>query len=221
MEPFDLESVIPWRKVALWSLVAAGVVVLGAVVTSAHFQRQYTTAIQAADEAHGRTDAAIESARRADAAAQTQASANAEQAKDVAKAKLETSKAKAELARVLVQIHQTNPVIPPVSGSGNAASVAVDTHAELISAQAVVIEKQEKEIAAQDGQIQGLTRSLASMTQARDAWKRTSEEGGREALQLRAALAAQEGLTKGALWKGRIQGFVVGLGSGYVGGRLR
>lgn len=41
-----------------------------------------------------------------------------------------------------------------------------------------------------------------------------------ESVQLHAVIAAQQGLIKGALLKGRIQGLAVGLGSGYLAGKL-
>lgn len=80
---------------------------------------------------------------------------------------------------------------------------------------------QKRLIQAQDGAISGLQAQLLATSAARDAWKRSAEEGGREALQLRAALAAQQGIAKNAVWKGRIQGLAVGLGAGYIGGRLK
>lgn len=80
---------------------------------------------------------------------------------------------------------------------------------------------QKRLIQAQDGAISGLQAQLLATSEARDAWKRSAEEGGREALQLRAALAAQQGIAKNAVWKGRIQGLAVGLGAGYIGGRLK
>ena len=84
-----------------------------------------------------------------------------------------------------------------------------------------LVAKLDELVKAQDGQIDALQGSLVTMTLARDAWKRSCEEGGREALQLRASLAAREGLEKAALWKGRIQGLAVGTAIGYAGGRIR
>lgn len=77
---------------------------------------------------------------------------------------------------------------------------------------------QTKLIQAQDAAFSGLQAQLLATSAARDAWKRSAEEGGREAVQLRAALAAQQGIAKSALLRGRIQGFALGFASGAAGG---
>ena len=88
----------------------------------------------------------------------------------------------------------------------------------------VLVTDQKALIQAQDASIQGLQAQVIALTAARDAWKRSSDEGAREALNLRAALAQQQGLAKSALWRGRIQGFSLGLvaggSAGYVAGRF-
>ena len=88
----------------------------------------------------------------------------------------------------------------------------------------VLVSDQKALIQAQDASIQGLQAQVIALTAARDAWKRSSDEGAREALNLRAALAQQQGLAKSALWRGRIQGFALGIvaggSSGYVAGRF-
>ena len=88
----------------------------------------------------------------------------------------------------------------------------------------VLVTDQKALIQAQDASIQGLQAQVIALTAARDAWKRSSDEGAREALNLRAALAQQQGLAKSALWRGRIQGFALGIvaggSSGYVAGRF-
>ena len=88
----------------------------------------------------------------------------------------------------------------------------------------VLVHDQKALIQAQDASIQGLESQVIAITAARDAWKRSADEGAREALNLRAALAQQQGLAKSALWRGRIQGFALGIvaggSSGYVAGRF-
>ena len=90
-----------------------------------------------------------------------------------------------------------------------------------VAALTETVDAQKNLIQAQDASLQGVKAQLVTMTAARDAWKRTSEEGGREAVQLRAALAAKEGLEKSALWRGRLQGLAIGIGAGYLGGRIK
>ena len=74
---------------------------------------------------------------------------------------------------------------------------------------------------AQDREISGLKAQVATITLARDSWKLAAQDSGREALQLRASLAAKEGLLKAERWKGRIEGFFVGVATGEADGRLR
>ena len=86
---------------------------------------------------------------------------------------------------------------------------------------APVVAKLDELVKAQDREISGLKAQVATITLARDSWKLAAQDSGREALQLRASLAAKEGLLKAERWKGRIEGFAVGLAGGYVTGRLQ
>jgi hypothetical protein len=84
-----------------------------------------------------------------------------------------------------------------------------------------IVDKQCELISAQETQINGLTLQVDTLTLARDAWRNTAQASQQETVQLRAVIAAKDGLIRGALLKGRIQGFAVGLGSGYVYGKTR
>lgn len=84
-----------------------------------------------------------------------------------------------------------------------------------------LVGRQEAVIQAQAYYINGLETKISDLTISRDAWKASAQAGEREAAGLRIALEAQKSLTKGALWKGRIQGLAIGLGSGYVLGRAQ
>jgi len=53
---------------------------------------------------------------------------------------------------------------------------------------------------------------IADLGSARDLWKKTAEDERRRAACLEIALEAQKALTKGALWRGRLQGLAVGIG---------
>lgn len=63
-------------------------------------------------------------------------------------------------------------------------------------------------------------KQIKVLTLARDDWKRAYEQSAQEAIQLRSALAAKEGMAKAERWKGRLEGLAVGVALGYVGGRL-
>lgn len=142
-----------------------------------------------------------------------------DKALDAAEPRLAESRAKmdrltAELSRLRASHASAEASAPrgasdfePVPGPVVDLALVVAKQDELIKAQADVIQ-------AQDVKISGLILS-------RDAWKGSAEAREAEAIQLRAALTAQQGLNAGALWRGRIQGFAVGIASGYVAGRLR
>lgn len=86
---------------------------------------------------------------------------------------------------------------------------------------APVVARLDELVKAQDHEISGLKTQVATITLARDSWKLAAQDSGREALQLRASLAAKEGLLKAERWKGRIEGFFVGVATGEADGRLR
>ena len=75
-------------------------------------------------------------------------------------------------------------------------------------------------IAAQDRQIQDQALTIHTLTLARDSWKSSATASAHESVQLRSALAAQEGLARAERWRGRVEGFVVGVAVGYAGGKL-
>jgi len=112
-------------------------------------------------------------------------------------------------------------VTRPVPTDGKPQIEALERQIQEVS---VLVTDQKALIQAQDASIQGLESQVIAITAARDAWKRSADEGAREALNLRAALAQQQGLAKSALWRGRIQGFALGIvaggSSGYVAGRF-
>lgn len=84
-----------------------------------------------------------------------------------------------------------------------------------------VVAKQRELISAQETRITLLEGNVSTLTLSRDAWRTSAQASAQEAVQLRAVIAAQQGLIAGALLKGRLQGLAVGLGSGYVAGGLR
>lgn len=112
-------------------------------------------------------------------------------------------------------------VTRPIPSDGKPQIEMLERQVQEVS---VLVNDQKALIQAQDASIQGLQAQVISLTAARDAWKRSSDEGAREALNLRAALAQQQGLAKSALWRGRIQGLALGIvaggSSGYVAGRF-
>jgi len=157
-----------------------------------------TQAEQQANEAKGRADAAVESARRA----------QVDEAK--ARAGMADADAKAARAAELVARLRNRPlpdpgVVPP-AGPGPLEP------AGLIEALTEQVEAQREQIQARDGLI-------LSLEAQRDGWKRAHDERHRETVALRLALDGQKSAVNGALWRGRLQGFAVGIASGYLAGR--
>ena len=148
---------------------------------------------------------------------QAEAKDKADAAKDsaIADAKASLYRAEQELARSKM----VRPAMVPVPISaipwtpmGNMG--LEEPGRDLVRRQETVIEAQSNLIKLQETKIDDLTIS-------RDLWKASTEAGAREAAGLRIALEAQKSLTRNALWRGRIQGLAIGLGSGYVIGRLQ
>lgn len=66
-----------------------------------------------------------------------------------------------------------------------------------------------------------LKTNILTLTAARDSWRSAAGEFQREAAFLRIAHEAQLSAIKASRWKGRVEGFAIGLGSGYVIGRMK
>ena len=75
-------------------------------------------------------------------------------------------------------------------------------------------------IAAQDQQIQDQAQQILVLTARGDSYKAAWEASAQEASSLRLAHEAALHLAHAERWRGRIEGLVVGLGVGYVGGKL-
>lgn len=85
---------------------------------------------------------------------------------------------------------------------------------------APLVAKQDELVAALTKENVDLKIQVNTLTLSRDSWRLSAQDSAAEAVQLRAALAAQQGIAAANLWRGRIEGFAVGVASGYVAGRL-
>ena len=135
------------------------------------------------------------------------------QAQEVQAADREVERLRAEVARLRRPAPRPDPKpTPNEPDTPQPVQAPVDL--------APVVAKLDELVKAQDREISGLKAQVVTITKARDSWKLAAQDSGREALQLRASLAAREGLLKAERWKGRIEGFAVGCAGGYVAGRL-
>ena len=135
-------------------------------------------------------------------------------------AKLNT--AKADLDRVSAQRNALLLQLSQQTSGGHVAlpdtapepTHAPDVRDEVIAKDAEVIAAQKNVISQQDTQILVLTGS-------RDQWKAAYESEKRANVGLQISLDAQKTVSKSSKWLGRIEGFAIGFGVGYLGGRVR
>lgn len=198
----DLRTYPLTRPLAALVGVVVLVLAAGACVTSC-YRHKALAALEQANVEHGRADAQTATAQAFDEKAKEQSAI----AKD-AQARVDQLKAEVAKLRIPKPASPAAPTVEPVS--------PVLPSVDLVP----LVAKLDELVQAQDHEISALKGQLETVTKARDSWRLTAESSGREALQLRASLAAKEGLIKGALWKGRIQGLAIGFAGGYASGRL-
>lgn len=132
-----------------------------------------------------------------------------QQAREVQDAKAEVVRLRGEVARLRKGSAPQAPSLPDTP----------DTVAPLVDL-APLVARQDELIQAQDRQIAGLEASLQTVTASRDHYKAAFEDESRARTAQTLALEASLANAKAQRWKGRVEGFVVGLGSGYLGGKL-
>ena len=198
----------------LWALtaLAAGLGFVAGIVMMNWIDRQeMQDAIDEAAQHQTRREAIADQAKVLDIDAERFENVSQGYAREVFRLREKLKATQARLANVT----------RPIPADGKPQIEALERQVQEVS---VLVTDQKALIQAQDASIQGLESQVIAITAARDAWKRSSDEGAREALNLRAALAQQQGLAKSALWRGRIQGFSLGLvaggSAGYVAGRF-
>lgn len=204
-------------------LIGAGALLLAAwgvfAVLEHYHQRQGSQAEQVShqkdQEAQSHAHAAESIPDHSATVQATQADADATKA-GVARAREQVARAERDLA--------AHPGIPiPVrvaSGETQPAPVAPDPRDEVIASQAVLIKAQDVRIKALE------TANTEALSAYHDELKRSAQWEAAYNNE-HAALRAQEVATqawkeavKESLWKGRIEGFVVGSALGYAGGKL-
>ena len=186
---------------------AAVFIVLGLGISAYthHKKGQEAPHVAEADQDGKRATAAATKAAVLDAQAQDDGEGVALDGKTVAQLR-------AELARLR---KATVPQAPAKDARSGPPSPITAAPVDL----APVVAKQGELIDAQDKQIQDQSKQISTLTLARDSWKLSAQNSQAQAVQEHAARVAAEGLAEGNLWKGRMQGFAVGFGAGYLAGR--
>ena len=205
-----LENIRPIK--AVLACVGTALVVLGiaygggywrgATVTAQRASQKEAQALQQADQAKGEADALKVQAEKKDAEI-------AAKDRGLAEARANVASATAELAAYRAAHDSETAVDPP---SDEPVQPGVDDLAGLAAKQDAVIQ-------AQANFIKGLETKISDLTISRDLHKLRGDASEREALNLRAALDAKEGLLKAAELRGFRNGFLCGaLAGGGTGG---
>lgn len=146
----------------------------------------------------------------------SQAQAIPDHAAELQHAKDDVARARAEVARVKrILAAQQGHAVPDPAGSGPALPPVVgpDPRDEVITAQGVLIEKQ-------DAQIQGLQVALVDERKRSDQWMQAFESERKRAQAQEAATKAWKSAVVASRWQGRLEGFAAGAALGYLGGKL-
>lgn len=129
---------------------------------------------------------------------------------ELAKAQAEVAFLKAQLAKLPAPLPPSAPL--PKDDPAKDAEILQDR--QRIADQEAVLE-------AQDRQIEALKAQTVTLQASATAWKGAYQDEAKRSAALELALKAQIAANTTATWKGRIQGFAVGIGAGYVAGRLK
>ena len=211
MTDLHADALIPdpwpvWAKRCVWAGLGLLLIVSGLWCASCVLRHRALAHEASAAQAH--ESATIHATQGATYDQQAQDQTPALQAAD-----REAERLRAEVARLRRPAPKPDPqTIPTEPSIPQPVQAPVDL--------APVVAKLYELVKAQDHEISGLKAQVVTITKARDSWKLAAQDSGREALQLRASLAAREGLLKAERWKGRIEGFAVGFAGGYATGRL-
>ena len=191
-------------------LLAAALIVGGIWTSSAIRHHQVDQRVGQADQHHENATKAAGQGAVYDQQAEARKSILAMDDTAVQHEHAQVLQLRAELAklRTPAPVSSTPPDAPPVD-----LAPVVAKQDQLISA----LTSENAALRTANADLQSQTDTLIH---ARNAWKQSAGESAAEALQLRAALKASQGLVKAQRWEGRIEGLAIGLGGGFAIGRF-
>jgi hypothetical protein len=190
-------GIIPLALACLW---------LGLDVKSCRVQKQTAAVVVQADQQHQAAVADASKGATYDAQASTQAATVRTDAVTVAQLRAEVARLRAALPRAPQPAPAPND--PPAQPVGPSVDLA-----PLVAKQDELIQGLSKENA-------DLKTQVVDLTGARDSWKQAYNDSAKEAVLRQIALEAQVSAVKASRWQGRIEGFAIGLASGYVAGKV-
>ena len=204
----------PSTRVVFWVLLSLVCLAIGLGTFQRFGSHQVAKDVQQADTNHQAagaarsesvahdTQAARDEAQKTQDDAQAARSAAAVAQADAQVARVRSALAPRPLPPPGPGLPETPPPAPPVDLTPLVAALEVDNQA--LKAQHTL---DVQRLADRD-------HLIASLTAARDSWHTSADQSAAEAVQLRAALAAQQGLTKAAELKGFLYGFMFGGATG-------
>jgi len=156
--------------------------------------------------------------------AKGEAKAHADQAQAIPDHSLELARATQDVAGARAEVARLKRLLASKPGDAGAHSdgagqadlpvVAPDHRDELIAAQDALV-------GSLNGKITVLESALADETSRSGQWKAAYEASQRQAMAQEAATRAWKDAVTASRWSGRVQGFAVGIATGYVAGKLR
>lgn len=198
-------------KILIGAAVALGLVGLLAFAAQSCNKGKETHAETQAEYERGKADGLAQKAKEADAqVGEIQAIVDA-QAKDLSRLTEERDAAIRQLASERKRGSSTDrpagdAIGPVVASAPDGRDAVIEADARLIS--------------AQSQQIGSLTLQVSVLTIARDSYKSAFEAEQRRSASLQIALDAQKAVSASGKWLYRAQGLAIGIGAGYIAGRL-
>ena len=191
-----MTPLLKWGGIAL--------LIAGCAWATLHFMGSHETKKAAVSEAQ----AHVQQVAATQAAAQGAANVQTAQAQAQIVA-VDDTRVAADLAR---RAHQPRPV-PPPPAPGAPDPQPVVPPAPVDDGTAQLIADQAKEIVDLKAQVNTLALAVGH-------YKSAYEDAQKEADLREIALQAQIAANKSSVWRGRIEGFVIGIGTGYVAGKF-
>lgn len=118
----------------------------------------------------------------------------------------------AQLRRQLARQNAAPVPVPPAPGAPDPQPV--------VAPDSPVPDSRDALIQAQDQQIQDQAAEITTLTLSRDSWHAAYDSEAMASTARRLAMDAQMAAMKAERWKGRFEGLAVGLGAGFVAGKV-
>lgn len=207
MMPGDL------RRILLSLTLLLGLAGLWAYSCARYEEGRISRTEQVAQQKKEEADGHAAAARQAEARVQARAS-------ELDQLQAEVDRLRAKLARPSVGRPAVVPVsLPPVPDAAVVDQGLEEAGRHVVDGLRAQLADQAELIQAQDKLIQGLKFDNADLRAESDHWQKAFQAERDRATSIQLALDAQKHVNQASRWRGRFEGFAVGVALGYVGGR--